>query len=755
MLHLITSLKRDGKGAIILPHGVLFRGGKEAELRKALVKHGLIKGIIRLPDNLFYGTGIPASILVIDKEHAHSRDGIFMIDASNGFIKDGNKNRLRSQDIRKIVDVFNGQVDLPHYSRTVPFTEIANSANNFELNMPRYIDSSKPYDFHDLGAHLHGGIPNRDLDALKNYWSVFPSLRQALFISDSREGYSSALIDSSSVEEFILCHEEFVSFERRVEKVYCEWYAQHKQQLWEVKADSIPRDIIDTMATDLLMYFCEFSLLDPYDIYQEMMEYWDEVMQDDLHLIATNGWTGAVKPRSVVDDKERKLREAPDLVVDHGKYKMDLVSPDLIVTHYFAEEKMRIEALQADHEAAVRELENFLEEHSGEGGILAGSVTDKGTLTKSGVNALLKTLDFQKENAYDHRTILMHHLQLIELESEAQMAVEKAQTELDSEVIARYSSLNIDEIKILVIEDKWFGDIQEGINEKVYGVVRDFAKRVRELEERYARSLRELEGEVRGFETRVEGHLENLGVYMGASTTTSSCGLPPEADDRSAEPHGRMRAKLRGVPHDWEVSSVGAEFRVELGKTLNAANDFGVRKPYLNNRSVRWRHIDVDGIPTVPMNSSELRKYRLEQGDLLVCEGGEIGRCAIWDDPIPECYYQNALHRLRPKGEYNTYLMMSLLQLWASNGYLSDYVTQTSIAHLSNEKFKLVPLPVPPPHEQHAIAQILSDIDAFFDSIEELSDKIRAIKQGMMQLLLTGDLRLGQASLSPEQEQRL
>lgn len=170
LLHLIMSLKSKGKGAIILPHGVLFRGNKEAGIRKNLIERGFIKGIIGLPANLFYGTGIPACILVIDKENAHARTGIFMIDASKGFLKDGNKNRLRAQDIHRIVDVFNKQIELPRYSRMVPVAEIASPANDYNLNIPRYIDASDPEDLHDLDAHLHGGIPNRDLDALGDYW---------------------------------------------------------------------------------------------------------------------------------------------------------------------------------------------------------------------------------------------------------------------------------------------------------------------------------------------------------------------------------------------------------------------------------------------------------------------------------------------------------------------------------------------------------------------------------------------------------
>src|SRR5881296_2353129 len=157
LLHIVRSLKSSGKGACILPHGVLFRGNTEADIRRALVRKGYVKGIIGLPANLFYGTGIPACIVVVDKEGAQSRKGIFMIDASRGFMKDGPKNRLREQDIHKIVDVFTKQLDVPKYSRMVSLEEI--EKNEFNLNLPRYIDSQQAEDLQNIEGHLKGGIP--------------------------------------------------------------------------------------------------------------------------------------------------------------------------------------------------------------------------------------------------------------------------------------------------------------------------------------------------------------------------------------------------------------------------------------------------------------------------------------------------------------------------------------------------------------------------------------------------------------------
>ena len=342
LLHFVASLKSRGKGAIILPHGVLFRGNKEANIRRELIRRRYIKGIIGLPANLFYGTGIPACILVIDKENTHIRSGIFMIDASKGFLKDGNKNRLRAQDIHKIVSVFNEQTELSRYSRMVPISEIADPANDYNLNIPRYIDASEPEDLHDLGAHLNGGIPDTDIDALNNYWTIFPTLRNALFKTNGRPGYSDPLVETQHVKTTILTHTEFTAYQQQVSAVFEDWRAAHEDFMLHIGIGIPPRDVIHTLSEDLLERFTHLPLLDPYDVYQKLMDYWDETMQDDVYLIAADGWIEAAKPRSIIEDKQSKVKETPDLVIKKNKYKMDLIPPSLIVARYFARSKLRL-----------------------------------------------------------------------------------------------------------------------------------------------------------------------------------------------------------------------------------------------------------------------------------------------------------------------------------------------------------------------------------------------------------------------------
>ena len=205
---------------------------------------------------------------------------------------------------------------------------------------------------------------------------------------------------------------------------------------------------------------------------------------------------------------------------------------------------------------------------------------------------------------------------------------------------------------------------------------------------------------------------------------------------------GYKQTEVGVIPEEWDVSTVGREFEIKHGKMLDAEKNVGVPKPYLGNRAVQWDRIDISDLPTVPMSRADIKRFRLQKGDLLACEGGEVGRAAIWDAPIEECYYQKALHRLRPLRGFDSRLMVALLRQWSDRGLLANYVTQTSIAHLPREKFVEVPMPVPPPPEQRAIAGALSDVDELIGGLDQLIAKKRDLKQATVQQLLTGQTRL-------------
>ena len=518
LLHIIKSLKSTGKGAVILPHGVLFRGNAEAAIRENLIKQGYIKGIIGLPVNLFYGTGIPACIIVIDKEHAQkavsnfnesdtdlptvSGRPIFMIDASKGFIKDGNKNRLRSQDIHKIVDVFNKGLELERYSRLVEIDEIA--ANDYNLSIPRYIDSSEPEDLHDLSAHLQGGIPNRDIDALEHYWQVFPSIRATLF-KPEREGYSHALVEASQVKSTILAHQEFKDFATRSLLPFKKWIPEAK--LRDIKVGDNPKNFIFNISENLLNSYANSDLLSKYDIYQILMNYWADTMQDDVYVLVQDDWQAGNTLRELIAKKGEKLKETPDLIIKKKKYKAEIIPPSLIVARYFTDVQAQVDALQAKQDEATQTLESYLEEHGGEDGLLVDALNDKDKITKASVASRAKlAIDSDEVKALKQAT------KLFNAEAAAKKAVKEAQEALDLGVFNQYPKLTIDEIKTLIVDDKWLATLQANIVSEIERVTQQMANRVKQLEERYSTPLPTLSKSVDDLSDKVAGHLKAMGL---------------------------------------------------------------------------------------------------------------------------------------------------------------------------------------------------------------------------------------------------
>ena len=331
LLHIIRSLKSTATGVCVLPHGVLFRGNAEEEIRKNLIKKGYIKGIIGMPANLFYGTGIPACLVVVDKAKAKSRKGIFMIDASKGFIKDGNKNRLREQDIQRIVDVFNSEDESnPKFARMVPLSEI--EKNEYNLNIPRYIDSTEPEDIQDIEAHLLGGIPDADIDALSEYWDVYPTLRTALFKSSGREGYSELNVPESDIKKTIFEHPEFVSYSKDLEKVFAKWEKKHVPDLKGISTDDSARAVIGPLADSILKVYAGKQLIDEYDVYQHLLSYWLQTMKDDTYIVIEDGWKADVRD---VEKKKGAKMKAPWRLERKNITSASLMPKDLVVSRFF------------------------------------------------------------------------------------------------------------------------------------------------------------------------------------------------------------------------------------------------------------------------------------------------------------------------------------------------------------------------------------------------------------------------------------
>ena len=519
LLHIIRSLKSTGKGACILPHGVLFRGNAEAVIREQLVRSGYLKAIIGLPANLFYGTGIPACILVLDKENANARKGIFMIDAAKGFIKDGPKNRLRDQDVHKIVDAFTRMADEPRYARMVSFDEISDPKNDFNLNLPRYIDSTEPEDIQDIDGHLRGGIPERDIDALDNYWQVMPTLRAALFKPASNPGYFELV--SREVKPVIFAHPQFTAFKAGVDTLFNQWLASSTPQLKGFAADkasSHPKELIAKLSEELLSAFAKAPLLDHYDIYQHLMDYWTETMQDDCYLISADGWKAGAHVREIlkVKDKNNKLVWAEKHGYCQGKrrFKSDLIPVELLIARYFMAERIDIEGLENQLASVELSMSEMLEEHSGEDGSLSEVIEGEGDKQKVTAKAIkARQREIGKDPDYeDELEVLAEYAALIDQQSTRKAKLKKAEEGLDDKIHAKYPQLSEAEIKVLVVDDKWLAILALAVQGELDRVSQTLTGRIRQLSERYATPLPQLTDEVATLASRVEEHLKKMGA---------------------------------------------------------------------------------------------------------------------------------------------------------------------------------------------------------------------------------------------------
>ena len=572
LMHILKSLKRTGKAAVILPHGVLFRGNAEGEIRKALIKTGYIKGIIGLPANLFYGTGIPACIIIIDKEDADERTGIFMIDASHDFVKDGNKNRLRERDIYKIVTTFNEQItDNPQYARFVPMSEIIGK-NDYNLNISRYIDSGISEDLQSIEAHLKGGIPAYDVDGMERYWSVFGLLKNKLF-SVLRDGFYQLNVSKDEVHPLIHEDEEFSSYADKIDNAFVAWRSAVDQELRSINAYVNAKDLIIRLAEQILIQFEGVELIDKYDVYQVLLAYWQEVMSDDVYLLIQDGYeAGRELSYEYVVKTKTEGDETITIVTDKVKsWDGKLIPKSIIIDTYFAEEAKAIEAAEvivADTQAQIDELlesaedssaiaelmddkgkiaakalkaaideirskihsdeidallallnllpmkkkdmDSYLAKHP----ICASAKNDKGNVNASSVKAriaiLRETTPVPEMFAEDYEQ-LMSLFTLMAKNDEQSKLVKALKVQLEEKVKEKYTVLTVEEIKELLVNKKWYYSVFDGIDALYVAISHSITNRIVELAERYEDTLPTLSTAVDDYEARVKSHLERMG----------------------------------------------------------------------------------------------------------------------------------------------------------------------------------------------------------------------------------------------------
>ncbi len=511
LLHLIKSLKSKGKACIVLPLGVLFRGNSEADIRKKIIQKGYIKGIIGLPPNLFYGTGIAASLVMIDKEDADKRTSIFMIDASKGFMKDGNKNRLREQDIHKIVDTFINQVETPKYSRLIPVSEITDPKNDYNLNITRYIDSQEAEDIQDIEAHLLGGIPKRDIEALDNYWKVYPKMKSHLYKAiDKRPDFYNLNIANEEIKQTIFNHLEFTAFGKQMDEVFAKWKAETIAHTKALDKGLRPKHEIHIVSENLLKHYDNKQLTDKYAIYQHMMDYWAETMQDDLYELSADGWIAGNEVKRIEKKTKKGDTEIVKQVAGIEGLEGRLIPPSLMIQEYFATEQKAIDDLEAEAETLNAKMEEQREEQGGEEGLLINAMDDKNKISKTNLAKAIKDLGKRNEETAEECDMLQAYKKLMDDEATTQTKIKTAKAELEKKIITQYPKLSTDEIKTVVVEKKWMVNMEQRIRTEMDNISHRLTQRIVELADRYETPMPQLSKNVDALTVKVENHLKQM-----------------------------------------------------------------------------------------------------------------------------------------------------------------------------------------------------------------------------------------------------
>lgn len=522
LLHIIKSMKNQtGKAAVILPHGVLFRGNAEETIRKNIINRHLIKGIIGLPANLFYGTGIPACIIVLDKENTENRTGIFMIDASHGFIKDGDKNRLREQDIYKIVTTFNSMIEVSGFSRFVPFDEIINK-NSYNLNIPRYIDSTEKEDLQSIEAHLYGGIPQDDIDNIPHFWNVFPNLKNQIF-GEYSKGFYKLLIQKDDVHKTISENIEFLEYNKKVNNTYNEWKKIANPVLTNLNSTDSNKEIILNLSEEILEKFSKLELLDKYDVYQVLLAYWNETMNDDVLLIIQDelGYNLA----KITDDIKEEPKESKKAKKDSAKEKKPkepkiigwegrLIPKQIVLDAFFALEQKEIEKAEEKLSQTESEFEEFIENNSDENGYFTDYMGDDEKIDSKKITSRVKLLTKEKKTQNEEYKILNNYVDYESSIKSQKKHITELKKVLDDNCRNRYETFTDEEIKDLLVNRKWYKAIDDGIQNLYITVANHLTKRIVELYERYENTLSELNTKLAEEEKVVFGHLTQMGFKL-------------------------------------------------------------------------------------------------------------------------------------------------------------------------------------------------------------------------------------------------
>ncbi|MFP6351919.1 N-6 DNA methylase [Helicobacter pylori] len=456
---------------------------------------------------LFYGTSIPACVIVLDKENAHARKGVFLIDASKDFKKDGNKNRLRDQDVQKMIDTFNALKEIPYYSKMVSLEEI--SANDYNLNIPRYIAAKQESEkdlFALINSHKASYLPKNEIKAYAPYFRVFKELKNTLFKKSDKEGYYALKTECENIKELIIQSSEYQTFHASVLNAFDR--LELLTTFNDLEPGFNPKTLIESVCSKVLKEFEKIEILDKYGVYQLFKDYYNEVLQDDWFLLSFNGFESAKELRKLtpLKDKNKKANylEEPDFYHSKTYYKSDLIPKNLIKQRFFEKEAKELEELENALNEKEALLDEFIEEHSNEEGLFDGLKINESVLKKELKNAT----DSEDEK------ILKTALEWLEAKNKALKIKNKAHEELELKAFHQYKSLELGEIKDLIIQDKWLKSLKNALENKIQKRINAFTSTLNGIIQTYSNSLLELDKEVKESESKVLEHLKDLGIVV-------------------------------------------------------------------------------------------------------------------------------------------------------------------------------------------------------------------------------------------------
>ena len=503
LLHELFHVKPDGILTIVLPHGVLFRGSSEADIRRNLIEANHIDAIIGLPSNIFYGTGIATIIMVLKQER--DRDDVLFIDASQGFIKQGKYNHLRARDIQRIVDAVRNRVDVPHFAKVVTRDEIR--ANDHNLNIPRYVSATLPPESVDLYATMHGGIPTSEIAALEHYWTALPGLREALF-TEKVEGY--AELKTANLRETIDKHPAAQALRNQVDAALSDLPEKLHALLVDGAATVPITTTEDQLKADLFDRLDPVPLVDAYEGYQVLHDSWVKTA-GDLEVIQTEGFDALRVNHPVMEWKTKEKKKVYVQIGWDGR-----VAPnELVQTFYLAQQKDQVTQLSRDVDTAVSELTQLVE------GL---SEVDKTDLTeilndkqdafkKTELNKAIKDLPkLAKGETWPEdstEAAMLSAKALIAQRDKLKKNLKAAQEQLEKDTYATIEALTeaqVDE----VLTAKWITSLMDDLREIPGHVLAGLAGRVQALHDKYAVALTDLDVKIRETEQELAGLLSGL-----------------------------------------------------------------------------------------------------------------------------------------------------------------------------------------------------------------------------------------------------